>query len=155
MEAFEDLKASLTWGATLELTDEQRAELRGLCATIWWFCRVTVGQGFSPSGGTGIRGFTGVRSKTPYATNGLGGKKPSQLANPLAEMDKAVSKRDQFTKPLMQLDKDGPNLHPSMLRKWLIWKSKIGFSRYYRWLYKSCSVGVKFITTYIPSSYTE
>jgi hypothetical protein len=33
MEAFEDLKASLTWGATLELTDEQRAELRGLCAT--------------------------------------------------------------------------------------------------------------------------
>jgi hypothetical protein len=34
MEAFEDLKASLTWGATLELSDEQRAELRGLCAKI-------------------------------------------------------------------------------------------------------------------------
>jgi hypothetical protein len=63
----------------------------------------------------------------------LGG---SQLGNPLAEMDKAVanSGQDQFTKPLMQLDKDGPNLHPSMLRKWLIWRSKIGFSRYYRWL---------------------
>ena len=31
---YEDLKASLTWGATLDLTADQRAGLRDLCSRI-------------------------------------------------------------------------------------------------------------------------
>ena len=33
-EFFADLKASLEWGASLELNDNQRADLRPLCAKI-------------------------------------------------------------------------------------------------------------------------
>lgn len=34
MEDFEDLKATLKWGAELQLTDAQRKALSGLCARI-------------------------------------------------------------------------------------------------------------------------
>ena len=39
-ETFEDLRASLVWGAELPLTDEQRIELRPLCSRIGAVCRV-------------------------------------------------------------------------------------------------------------------
>jgi hypothetical protein len=41
-QTFEDLRLALTWGATLDLTEEQRKSLAALCSKI-------CGEGFVPS----------------------------------------------------------------------------------------------------------